>query len=265
LDFGELPYEQPDSTQELLLDLMMRAAEQITNRRAEQQFVGDERLKFGCLFEPLMPGDTGAAFRSENEGDLLLSETGSFAKRADVVWQLGSSHRSWPGLRFFVPAWYNGGMAFADWIGHNWFALVQTGALAGGFLLTCTAILLDARARRVANLIQLTQQHRDLWERMYLEPDLSRILDPAPDLTKNPVTSEEEVFVIFLILHLSSSYSAMRSGFFQKPHGLRKDIERFFSLPIPRAVWNKVKVLQDVAFANFVECCTSSTEVTAER
>src|SRR5713101_6324286 len=119
---------------------------------------------------------------------------------------------------------YNGAMAFKEWISHNWFALVQTGALAAGLLLIGIALLLEARARRVGNLIQLTQQHRDLWERMYSQPELARILDPHANLAKMGVTAEEEIFVIFIILHLSSTYYAMRSGFFQKPHGLRKDI-----------------------------------------
>jgi hypothetical protein len=144
-------------------------------------------------------------------------------------------------------------MRFYQWIGQNWLQLVQTGALAGGLLFTGMAILLDARARRVGNLIQLTQQHRDLWERLYVQPNLARILDPSanPDPTK--VTAEEETFVIFLILHLSNTYYATRSGFFQKLRGLRKDIAGFFALPIPRAVWKKVRDLQDESFIKFVE------------
>lgn len=144
-------------------------------------------------------------------------------------------------------------MGFNEWIGQNWLALIQTGALAGGLLFTGIAVLLDARARRVGNLIQLTQQHRDLWERLYMQPELARILDPGANPTKLPVTAQEETFVIFLILHLSNTYYAMRAGFFQKLRGLRKDIERFFSLPIPRAVWEKVKDLQEEAFVQFVE------------
>jgi hypothetical protein len=144
-------------------------------------------------------------------------------------------------------------MALKDWLSHNWFALVQTGMLAAGLLFTGIAVMLLARARRVANLIQLTQQHRDLWERMYSQPELARILDPGAELARMGVTAEEEVFVIFIILHLSSTYYAMRAGLFQKPHGLGKDIEHFFSLPIPRAVWEKVKSLQDAPFMRFVE------------
>jgi hypothetical protein len=146
-------------------------------------------------------------------------------------------------------------MGLYHWLSQNWFALAQTGAIAAGLLLVGIAVWLEARARRVGNLIRLTQEHRDLWERIYTDPQLARILDPAADLTEKPVTAEEERFVIFLVLHLSSTYYAMRAGLFQKLHGLRKDIERFFSLPIPRTVWLKVRDLQDELFARFVERC----------
>src|SRR5256714_9591752 len=125
-------------------------------------------------------------------------------------------------------------MALTAWIHQNWFALFQTAAPAAGLFLSAAAILFDARARRAGNLIQLTQQHRDLWERMYTQPELSRILDPTANIAKKAISAEEEMFVIFLILHLSRTLTAMKAGFFQRLHGLRKDIEMFFSLPIPR-------------------------------
>lgn len=141
----------------------------------------------------------------------------------------------------------------ATWLGQNWFPLVQTGLLSGCLIFIGFALFLDSRARRVANLIQLTKDHRELWERMFSEPELSRILDADADLDELPVRPEEEAFVVFLILHLSNFYYGMRSGFFPRPQGLRKDIERFFSLPIPRAVWHRVKALQDTPFVEFVD------------
>jgi hypothetical protein len=150
-------------------------------------------------------------------------------------------------------------MGFNLWISNNWLALIQTGALAGGLLFTGVAILLDGRARSVGNLIQLTQQHRDLWERLYIQPELARILDPAANPTQSPVTAEEEMFVIFLILHLSNTYYAMRAGFVHKLDGLHRDIEQFFSLPIPRAVWENVKYMQDKSFVRFVEQSFATT------
>lgn len=155
-------------------------------------------------------------------------------------------------------------MAFLHFAEQNSIAIVQTGVIAIGPLLTAFGLFLDARARRVANLIQLTQQHRDLWERMYSQPELARILDPDADLTESAVTAEEEMFVTFLILHLNSAYYAMRAAFFPKPERLRRDIELFFSLPIPRATWEKMKVVQDARFVKFVEQYFSEFDLAAE-
>ena len=68
-------------------------------------------------------------------------------------------------------------MGVFNFLQQHWFAIVQTAAPTAGLVLVGIAALFEARARRVANLIQLTQQHRDLWERMYTQPALSRILD----------------------------------------------------------------------------------------
>jgi hypothetical protein len=143
-------------------------------------------------------------------------------------------------------------MAFS-WLEHNWFALAQTGILASGLFLLSFASLFQARARRITNLIKLTQQHRDLWERMFSQPELARILDPKADLTSKEISPEEQMFVVFIILHLNTTYFATRAGLFQKQDSLGKDIERFFSLPIPRAIWEEVKILQEPPFAKFVE------------
>lgn len=35
------------------------------------------------------------------------------------------------------------------------------------------------------------------------------------------------------------------------PEGLRQDIGEFFSLPIPRAIWEKIKSLQNEDFVRF--------------
>lgn len=146
------------------------------------------------------------------------------------------------------------------WITHNSFALFQSGVLAAGLLFIGFGILSEAKARRVSNLIRLTEQHRELWERMYVQPELARILDRDIDVETENVTPDEEMFVTFIILHLSSTYFAIRAGFFQKPHALRKDIEEFFSLPIPHAVWEKVKELQEPPFVRFVERCFPSID-----
>ncbi len=47
----------------------------------------------------------------------------------------------------------------------------------------------------------------------------------------------------------------MRDELTVSPEGLRRDVSEFFSLPIPAAVWNKFKVLQNDRFVKFVEDC----------
>ncbi|MHB8522090.1 MAG: hypothetical protein ACYDH9_15200 [Limisphaerales bacterium] len=146
-------------------------------------------------------------------------------------------------------------MGGTDWLGHNWFALVQTGAILCALAFTGAGFFFDARARRVGNLIRLTDRHRLLWERMYSDPKLARILDPTVRVDRAPVTAEEELFVVFLILHLANSYYTVRSGFLTQPEGVARDIRLFFGLPIPKAVWQKVRGLQDRQFVKFVERC----------
>lgn len=147
-------------------------------------------------------------------------------------------------------------MGFVQWLAHNWEPLIQSAALA----LIATTLLFDARTRRVSNLIRLTEQHRDLWDRVHTRPALARVLDPDADLVREPVTVEEELFVVSLILHLSSTYYSFRTGLLWKPEGLERDIRLFFALPIPRAVWEKVGELQDVAFYRFVEASLARIE-----
>jgi len=70
---------------ELLLDFLVRTAEEISDRRLKQHFIRKKRLEIWCLFEPLMPGDVRAAFGAENERHLLLREAGALPMCADIV------------------------------------------------------------------------------------------------------------------------------------------------------------------------------------
>jgi hypothetical protein len=131
--------------------------------------------------------------------------------------------------------------AFLPWLSQNWFALLQSAGIIGSLLFTGITLRDDVRSRRVGNLIAITGQHREIWGYLYSRPELTRVLDATTDLKRVPISEEEELFVTLLILHLNSSYQAMKSGMLVKPEGLHRDIRTFFSLPIPRLVWNKAK------------------------
>jgi hypothetical protein len=151
------------------------------------------------------------------------------------------------------------------WIEHNWFVLLQSVGIIAGLVFTGVTLRLDVKSRRVSNLIELTEGHRDIWSQFYRRPELARVLNPHVDLSSAPVTEEERIFVSFLILHLSSTYHALHHGLTMDPEGLRQDIRRFFSLPIPHAVWEKVHALQDRAFVKFVEACLRGDAVFSRR
>jgi len=140
-----------------------------------------------------------------------------------------------------------------SWLATNWFTLLQTVGIVAGFLFTGISLLIDSKVRRASNLISLTKNHRDIWSQFYRQPELTRILETSVDLKAEPISAMEERFVKLLILHLNSAYTVLQDGFVSKPENLSKDIQSFFSLPIPRKVWEKHKHFHDRRFVIFVE------------
>ncbi len=112
---------------------------------------------------------------------------------------------------------------------------------------------MDAKTRRITNLLALTAQHRDIWSHLYARPELARVLEPAPALAAPPITPDEEMFVTFLLLHLGATYRAMREDTFTTGQKLEEDIRAFFVLPIPREVWDRIRPLHEADFVAFVE------------
>lgn len=122
-------------------------------------------------------------------------------------------------------------------------------------MFTAVSLRIDAKVRRVSNLVELTKQHREIWTQIYRRPELKRILESEPDLEAKPVTEEERLFITLLILHLASAYEAIRAGVFKEPERLQVDVRKFFSNPVPRMVWRSVRPLQNRSFISFLEQC----------
>jgi hypothetical protein len=145
------------------------------------------------------------------------------------------------------------------WLAKHGADLLQNGAIVASFLLSFAGYRLnvsvlreDQNGRRVSNLITLTQQHREIW-RDSLRPGLARLRDPLADLLAHPISREEEAFVKDVILHFATSFQAIRHGEVASFGNVSADAGAFFSLPIPRAVWARVKFAQDEEFVGFVE------------
>jgi len=144
-------------------------------------------------------------------------------------------------------------MSPLPWLADNWFTLLQSVGIVWSLVYTGNALRSDTKARQVQNQFALTKQHREIWSMLFDRPELSRIMSPEIDLKTAPVTREEEMFVGFLVFHLSDFFRATQAGLFIGPERLKEDIRGFFSKPIPRAVWEKIAPLQDKDFVRFVE------------
>ncbi len=144
------------------------------------------------------------------------------------------------------------GMGVFDWIAQH-SDLLQNLGIISGFLFTAHSIRREGEARKIGNAMEMTQHHHTIWKQAYERPELSRILDKGADLETKPLTNEERLFVTLLILHLDVVHRAMKAKMFVKLGGVREDIKGFFSLPIPKAVWETAKPLHDEVFIRFVE------------
>src|SRR5260370_24950623 len=95
------------------------------------------------------------------------------------------------------------------WIAENWFTVLSAIGIVGGLLFPAVSLRSETKTRRISNLLILTQNHRDLWTQLLHYPPLARVLDKVADIRKQPITTDEELFVNFVIQHLNSAHQAM--------------------------------------------------------
>ena len=144
-------------------------------------------------------------------------------------------------------------MELSRWFAQHGFTVLQSIGIIAGLMFNAIAIRTDVKSRRVTNYITVTAHHREIWSRFAAQPGLARVVDPHADLEASPIAPEEELFTRDLILHLSSAHQAMRDGLMMNLEGLPQDVRWFFALPIPKAVWERLKPLQNREFVRFIE------------
>lgn len=145
------------------------------------------------------------------------------------------------------------GMGIAEWLAQNWFNALSSIGIMGSFWVGILALRSAARAAQVSNLLAVTASYREIWKDYHARPGLARVLDAAADVPSRPVTPEEDLFVRQVIFQLATFFYASRGGLLIDQAGARRDVRDFFSLPVPRAVWEKSKPLQNRDFAAFVD------------
>jgi hypothetical protein len=144
-------------------------------------------------------------------------------------------------------------MGVGEWISQNWFNLFTSVGIIGSLWIATVSLRSETKTRRIANLLTITANHREAWKEFVGSPELVRVIDPAADVAKHPVTPAERYFVSMIISHTGSVYEALKDELVTEQEGLRRDVKAFFSLPVPHAVWIKTKLLQNQDFAAFIE------------
>jgi hypothetical protein len=140
-----------------------------------------------------------------------------------------------------------------QWLTENWFNLFSAVGIIGSLWFTAVSLRSETKTRRIANLLTVTANYREIWKEYFANPQLARVLDASADVASHPVTPAEELFVGQIIFHVSNVFYAMKDDLFITQDGSRRDIAQFFSLPVPKAVWATTKLLQNQDFAAFID------------
>ena len=139
------------------------------------------------------------------------------------------------------------------WLEDNWFSLLQSIGIISGFVFTALTLRRDTKSRKRTEVLALTQQHRELWSEVHRRPELARILQTEVNLVAQPISTAEEEYLNLIIIHFNTGWQLAREGASLTLQTLRKDVRTFFSLPVPRAVWEQSKSARDPEFVRFVE------------
>lgn len=102
-------------------------------------------------------------------------------------------------------------------------------------------------------MLTLSEHHRNLWAVLTQKPELERIFQTDVDALKCPITVVEEVFLNEAIVQFLTGWRIATAGGITTVRELAADMRGFFSLPLPRAVWEKTKTTRNERFVEFVE------------
>jgi hypothetical protein len=138
------------------------------------------------------------------------------------------------------------------WGSDNWFSIVQTLGIVLGLLFTAASFCKDGQARQLSNLLAMAERHRSLWSELQKCPELSRILKKKVDLSNAPTLAERE-FLNLIIIHFETGWRVAKTTDREELKNFKIDVGEFFSLPLPRAVWEMTKTSHNPQFAGFVE------------
>jgi hypothetical protein len=143
--------------------------------------------------------------------------------------------------------------ALSSWTENNWFNLVQTLGIMGSLWMASVAANRDAKARETENLLTLNGQHHQLWSGVLQKTELQRIFRADANPIAMPATVVEREFLNLVFVHFQTGWLVAKSGALISLAELSADMKEFFSLPLPRAAWEKTKQFRNPRFVQFIE------------
>jgi len=142
---------------------------------------------------------------------------------------------------------------FSSWIDGNWFNLIQTAGIVGSLLFGAATAQREAKTREIENHLTIAEQHRNLWNEARQRKDLDRIFQTDADVIKIPITVAESEFLNLVVGHFQAGWILSENGAAITLNEMRADVRDFFTLPLPRAVWERTKGMRNRRFVKFVE------------
>lgn len=143
--------------------------------------------------------------------------------------------------------------AFAAFLEANWFTVIQSVGIIASLLFAAVTLRQESKSKRMTALLVLQEQHRDLWSELHRRPELTRILEPAPDLVAKPVTAAEAEFLNTVFVHFCTGWRLATEHRILSPSDLERDIVTFLDIPIPLQVWLRTIGIREKRFLEFVE------------
>lgn len=138
------------------------------------------------------------------------------------------------------------------WLQENWIDLAQTAVIIVALWVAAKQLYLNNAINKYRVHMDIVKSHREIWSQIILDENLSRIAEETLDLTKSPITKPEKKFTIFLILHVSTLFSASKRRFLSISEEDKEDIKGLFALPIVKKVWSEIKDLYSNKFVKFI-------------
>lgn len=142
-----------------------------------------------------------------------------------------------------------------EWLSLHWSNVLGDIGIVAGLFFSGFGFWRDIRIRRAETLLEITKQHRDIWQEFHSRRELSRIFVEERDMAVSPLTDHESTFLNLLILHIRAAYFAGKARIYVQPEHLPLDLASLLSYPAFRAAWRNLKRFHEAEFVLFVESC----------